>query len=180
MAARAAVRGRLRGTLAAVLVATAAASSALPVQAQEQQQCRGTKKWYAGKCRYPGDINRIKAQEAREARRLAEKQRQEAQQARARERADCEQATKEDTPQAWKKYLAEHVKGSCREQAERRIGELEAEKEHEAEQTPPPEPPLEPKPPPTPSMAATENACSPPARQPRDLLLAPLWLDRTR
>ncbi|MBI4704116.1 MAG: hypothetical protein HY744_23655 [Deltaproteobacteria bacterium] len=153
-------------TLAAVLVAAAAASSALPAQAQEQQ-CRGTKQWYAGKCRYPGDINRIKAQEAREAARLAERQRQEAEQARARDVADCEQATKEDTPEAWKRYLAEHANGSCRQQAERRIREIEAAKQDEPA-PPPPEPheELEAAPAPVTSEPATPAAAPSPAGAP--------------
>lgn len=46
----------------------------------QAQQCKGTKKWFAGKCRYPDDIRQIKARErARKAREEALK--------RARERA---------------------------------------------------------------------------------------------
>ena len=70
-----------------VLAASFALVSALPAQAQGGDgECRGTKKWYAGQCRYPEDIEAMRAevqrQQADAARRKAEEERRKAEEER--------------------------------------------------------------------------------------------------
>ena len=80
-------------------------------------RCKGSKLWYAGDCRYPEQIQRMKAAAAAHKKRLAE-QRQ--------DKADCEQAQQDDTLAGWKKYLEQHSAGACAERARTRVSELEA------------------------------------------------------
>ncbi len=80
----------LKGLLLAAATVTLAASLSAPTLAQpasdEQTQCRGAKKWYAGACHYPEDITAMEAETARhqaeKARRVAEAQRQAEEEAR--------------------------------------------------------------------------------------------------
>ena len=89
----------------------------LSAPATAQQQCRGEKEWYGGKCRYPDEIARMKAAQAR----IRARARQ-----RAQDKAACDKAKKADTVAAWTEYLDSYPKGQCKEQAERRKRELEA------------------------------------------------------
>ncbi len=109
------VRGA--GRLALPLAVLLGLGLTLSDPATAQQQCRGEKEWYAGKCRYPDEITRMKAAQAR-IRARAKK--------RAQDAAACDKAKKTDTAAAWTEYLDAYPKGQCKEQAERRKRELEA------------------------------------------------------
>jgi hypothetical protein len=122
--------------------------------ADAQKQCRGTKQWYAGKCRYPKDIEALKkkaaAKRAAEERRRQEEERRKAeeakkkQQAKQQDQADCEAARSEDTVAGWKKYLKTHGNGVCLDEAVNRITELSGQPPPTPE--PPPVEPVEPVP----------------------------------
>ena len=132
----------MKGTVAALVV-----FAFLLVTAQASaQDCRGTKQWYAGKCRYPKEIEKLKKEAA--ARAAAErKRRQEAEQkrkeeeARKADKAACELARTADTVQGWKTYLKSHSGGMCLDEAIKRITELSGK---------PPDPVPEPTPDPNP------------------------------
>lgn len=154
---------RFAGALIALLLISWAST------AVAQKECRGTKKWYAGKCRYPKDIEALKKQQAankaaeqkrreEEARRRAAEEKRRKEEAAAKDRAACDAARSADTVDAWKKYLKEHSGGSCLDEAISRITELSGAP------PPPPDPqPVEPQPepdpvappPPTPSPTPT-------------------------
>lgn len=131
-----------------------------------QEQCRGTKQWYAGKCRYPKDIEELKkkaaAQKAEEARRQEEARRKAAEEAKKqadeKKRADeaaCELARVANTVAGWRTYLKEHSGGVCLDEAIKRITELSG--------TPPPTPEPQPTDPPPP---APEPVAPPPTPVP--------------
>jgi len=100
-----------------------------PVVAQE---CRGSKQLYAGKCRYPEEIQRLREQYARAKAEVDQ---------RARDQAACEAARQADKKTAWQVYLAGHPNGICREEAERRANAPE-----DIYEGAPAPPPTEPKP----------------------------------
>ncbi|MBI4706069.1 MAG: hypothetical protein HY744_33665 [Deltaproteobacteria bacterium] len=152
--------------LIAALAIAAAAILAAPAT-EADPRCRGTKQWYAGKCRYPDDIAKMKAEEA--GRRAGEQRhkaeadaaaRRQAEQARLRDIDDCGQARQADTVDAWKAYLAQQPNGFCRKEAERRVAELPQQGEQPAA---PPAP--GPGPTPAPSVPAAP-ALPPPAAAP--------------
>jgi hypothetical protein len=109
--------------------------------------CTGTKRWYAGKCRYPRDIQQLQAAEARrkaaeEERRKAEEEERLRQEQAEREaalqkedRAACEVARGEDTEAAWNEYLSERPDGECGDEAKTRLAAIA--EAAEAAQAPP-------------------------------------------
>ncbi|MBI4705630.1 MAG: hypothetical protein HY744_31440 [Deltaproteobacteria bacterium] len=142
--------------LVAALAITAAAMLAARATEAQTPRCRGTKQWYAGKCRYPDDIAKMKAEDAGrrggEQRRKAEAEaaaRRQAEQARLRDIDDCGQARQAGTVQAWRAYLAKWPDGFCRKEAERRAAELETSSAEQPAPMPAVEPPT-PKPAPKP------------------------------
>lgn len=149
MAPRQAASASIRRMAARVAVALVVVFSVMGFthHAQAQEECRGTKKWYAGQCRYPKDIEALKkkaeAQKAAELRRQQEeaqrrKDAEAAKQAEAKkaDEAACELARVANTVAGWKTYLKEHSGGACLDEAIKRITELSGK---------PPEPqPVEP------------------------------------
>ncbi len=115
-----------------IVVAMVLAAGLWVSGAQAQQACKGTKQWYQGACRYPREIEAMKAAEARK-RAEAEKARKE-----AKDREDCQSARGADTAAAWRTYLEQHPAGTCQSEASARIAALEAPAE------PSTEPPAEP------------------------------------
>ncbi len=90
-------------------------------------KCRGTKVLYAGVCRYPDEVRRLKALAAKRAeqqRHKAAEEQRKAKELQEKDRAACESARKSDALGSWAKYLAEHPMGSCHSEAAKRISEL--------------------------------------------------------
>ena len=80
-----------------VLLLAAMIALAIPVQAEE---CRGTREWYDGACRYPDEIAKLKAQKARkaaEARRRAQEAARRKAEAEAKRREDEQRKTEPET-----------------------------------------------------------------------------------
>ncbi len=107
-----------RGSAGALLLATVA-TLAMVVggfadQAAAQQRCRGTKRWYAGKCRYSEDIaalERARARRRAETRKVAERA----------DRAACREARAGATKDAWRDYIERHPNGQCNQEARREL-----------------------------------------------------------
>jgi hypothetical protein len=158
--------GSLR--VAAAFVGVAVLASA---PARAEGKCSGTKQWYAGKCRYPDDIAKLKTEQeaqrrAAEQRRAEEQWRKEeaeakrqAEEAEARARAEaekadtaaCKNARRDDTADSWRGYIENFPTGKCREDATDRIEALKSKPQPPAPQPEEPEP--KPKPPPRPMPA---------------------------
>lgn len=131
------------------MLAVGLLASSSTTWAGSPRRCKGTKVWYAGDCRYPDEVERLKAQQAQ--------QQQAEQQQREADVNACRQARGADTAEAWRNYLDAYPAGSCREEALQRVETLESR--------PPPEP--EPKPrPPEPARAAPAPAQPPPPPPP--------------
>jgi hypothetical protein len=102
-----------------------------PSARAEDQRCKGTKQFYAGKCRYPDEIGRLRDEE-RKRREAAEQAKQKAEQDKLRqERADadkkaCAEAEADGSKQAWEKYLQAYGDGLCGEKARSAISAFEA------------------------------------------------------
>ena len=138
-----------RSHFIATLVTVAAFAGALTLSHMAQaQECRGTKQPYQGKCRYPDEIKKLKAEEARQ----AEERRKEQQ--RQQDQAACKTARAAGTIVAWADYLASHPAGACRQEAARRIDELKAGAT-----------PAKPEPPPS-TTAKPQPATAPDAKPP--------------
>ncbi|MBI4699608.1 MAG: hypothetical protein HY744_00335 [Deltaproteobacteria bacterium] len=161
------------GRRALALVAPLAAAFALAASTAgaQPQRCRGSQDWYAGACRYPEDIAKMKAEEQKR-RAEAERQRTEEQarrraQERQRDLDDCERAKAADSLDGWNGYLAAHPSGACSEQARARVAELQAAAAYEEAPAPPPPPapeppaPVAPRPP-SPAPPPTAAAPLPP------------------
>jgi hypothetical protein len=120
-----------------------AMASAFPALAQEPKRCKGGKELYQGRCLYPDEIARAKAdaekkRQADEARHKAEKEKRLAQERAAKDDAACAAAHRTDTLASWKQYLSDFPDGRCKPEADGRVAALE-----------PPAKPVEPPPPPT-------------------------------
>jgi hypothetical protein len=166
----------VHGSAAAAVVAVVLLS---PAAANAQvSKCTGTKQWYAGKCRYPDDIAKMKTEEEAQ-RRAAEQRRAEEQRRKAEAEAErkaeeeagkraeaeeadaaaCKRARRDDTVDSWQSYLDNFPNGKCREEATDRIDALK----HKPE--PPPEPePEQPKAEPPPRPKRLPPAPKPPPR----------------
>ncbi len=127
----------------AMMVVAMVAVCTVTSTAVAQQKCRGTKQWYAGKCRYPKDIQALKKQAAAKKaeeqrqqeearRRAAEEKRKQAEAKKQADQSACELARVANTVAGWKTYLKNHADGACLDEAIKRITELSGK---------PPEPP---------------------------------------
>jgi hypothetical protein len=145
-----AAAGRLAPRPCAWLLVWAAASGAglspaAPARA-EDQRCKGTKQFYAGKCRYPDEITRLRDEEkkrreaAEAAKEQAEQQRLAEERARADEQA-CTEARTSGSRDGWSAYLQQHGDGGCAAEAAAAIATLDA-----ASEPPPESPPAAPDP----------------------------------
>ncbi|MBW2456164.1 MAG: hypothetical protein JRI68_16715 [Deltaproteobacteria bacterium] len=147
--------GRFGGLLLTLGVVSLAAGGATA-----QERCKGTKQFYAGKCRYPDEVNRLKAaaaaQRQAQAERLAKEEEQKQRELQAqRDAGACDMARSTDTREGWEAYLKAHPEGPCVGEANERLAALP--------ETPPPPPPEEaPPPPPTTPPPAPKPPTTPP------------------
>jgi hypothetical protein len=154
------------GAVAAAVLATLSCPS--PGHAQPAKRCKGTKRWYAGQCRYPDEIEQLKqasgttpAPSPAPAPRPKPEQPKPQPEAPKRNEGDaaaCGLARRVDTLDAWKVYREQFPRGDCATEADKRVQALEAE------------------PAPTPEPAASPQASAP---EPRSYIerVSPLaWL----
>ncbi len=146
---------------------------AMPGSLAAQQRCKGTKRWYAGQCRYPEEIERLQAQQAEAQQRAAEERRRAAEQARQREKeqreldqAGCAEARQAGSAAAWQQYLEAFPDGGCQKEAEQSLTALREEparpKAAPAASAPPsPPPPPARAPAPAPAPVQTQAAVAP-------------------
>ena len=100
-----------------------------PAQAQEGKRCKGGKELYQGRCLYPDEIARAKAEaekkrQADEARHKAEKEKRLAQEQAAKDDMACAAARRADTLDSWQHYLGDFPDGRCKPEADGRIAAL--------------------------------------------------------
>ncbi len=137
--------GRVGGLLLAVVALSIAGG-----EAAAQERCKGTKQYYAGKCRYPDEVRKLQAEDAAR-RRAAAARRRQAEEAKQREllgqrdAGACDMARSTDTRAAWEAYLKAHPEGGCAAQANERLAVLA---EPPSPTTPPTTDPGPPTPPP--------------------------------
>jgi hypothetical protein len=122
--------------------------SAGGVQAGEKR-CKGTKQFYAGKCRYPDEVAQLRAEAQKQAQ---QSQQEQAARARAEEEARrreerrvadakaCVTARKQESREAWQGYLDAFPEGLCVEEANKAMALVDTRPEPEPEPEPQPEP----------------------------------------
>jgi hypothetical protein len=143
--------GSTRRAWAGLAVAGLAAFAlATPLHAEEGKRCKGGKQLFQGRCLYPDEIARLKAEsekkrQADEARRKAEKDKRLAQEQAARDDLACTEARQTTNADRWKQYLADFPDGRCAGEAHGRIAAL-APRPAEPAPLPPPPPALPPEP----------------------------------
>jgi formylglycine-generating enzyme required for sulfatase activity len=89
-------------------------------KAEAQQECKGTKRWYKGKCRYPDDIAKLKK---------AEKEASKKEPTDPVDKAACKKAREKGTKEAWEAYLALFPDGVCSGEARKKTGKEEVKGE---------------------------------------------------
>ena len=130
------------------LASLGAMAAPTAAHAEEAKRCKGGKQLYQGKCLYPDEIARLKAdaekkRQTDEARRKAEKDKKAAQEQAAKDDVACAEARRADTLESWQQYVADFPDGHCKQEAADRMTALAPKPEQ-----PPPPPPQPPPPPP--------------------------------
>ncbi len=103
------------GLLAALVLPFGVGLNPNPAHADGPNRCKGAKVFHAGKCRYPDEVERLKAQQKAAAAR------------RIRDRKRCQAAEQAGSLPEWRDYLRAHPNGVCRKQAQEQIERLEAD-----------------------------------------------------
>jgi hypothetical protein len=147
------MRARQRGaSLGAAVVCAALVSASAGPAAAQPKRCKGTKRWYAGQCRYPDEIEQLKKASGTAPEVAPEPgPRPPREPVRDKgEAAACALARRLDDSRAWTVYLEQHSDGICAPEAKMRLEVLAgvAKKQPVAKPAPPLPPPPPPPPPP--------------------------------